>query len=100
MGTQIKQPETIREVQKKITVALQEGKDPGSLIRELAEVIAFIEDDSFNSRVPCGIVAYTGEELKELFDEGKPELSPEALRLIHEAKKAGGGHVISHEEKG
>ncbi|MBM4463424.1 MAG: hypothetical protein FJ012_08825 [Chloroflexi bacterium] len=65
----------------------------------VGEVIAFIEDDSFKSRVPCGIMAYTRRELKELFDEGKPELSPANLRLIHEAKKAG-GHVVSHEPKG
>jgi len=64
------------------------------------EMIAFVRDDTFKSHVPCGIVYYTDEELRELFGEGKPGLSAKDLRLIHEAKKAGGGHVISHEAKG
>jgi hypothetical protein len=64
------------------------------------EMVAFIKDDSFKSRVPCGIVAYTDKELRELFGEGKPGLSARELRLIHEAKKIGGGRIISHEPKG
>jgi hypothetical protein len=65
-----------------------------------AEMIAFIKDDTFKSRVPCGIVSYTSQELKELFGNGKPELTAKDLRLIHEGKKTGGGHIISHEPKG
>lgn len=65
-----------------------------------SEMIAFIHNDTFKSHVPCSIVAYTDKELKELFGEGKSSLSAESLRLIHEAKKAGGGHIICHKLKG
>lgn len=40
--------------------------------------------------VSCGIVAYSSKELKELFGSGKPELAVKDLRLLHEAKRAGG----------
>jgi hypothetical protein len=42
----------------------------------------------------------SGKELKELFGESKPGLSARDLKLIHEAKKGGGGYIISHEPKG
>lgn len=63
------------------------------------EMVAFIKNDSFKDAVPCNVVAYTEKELKELFGEGKSLLSPSALKLIHEAKKVGGGHVTSYERR-
>lgn len=61
------------------------------------EKIAFIRDLRFLGHVPKGIPIYTSAELKELFEEGKPKLKPEALKLLHEAKKAGG--VVTSYEK-
>ena len=61
------------------------------------EVIAFIRDDSFKGKVPAGLVTYTSKELKELFGEGKLGLSAADLRLIHEAKRAG-GRIASHQD--
>jgi hypothetical protein len=48
------------------------------------QVVAFIKNGVFKSRGPCGIVAYSSKELKELFGSGKPELAVKGLRLIHE----------------
>jgi hypothetical protein len=53
----------------------------------LGEMVAYVRDESQASRVPCGIVTYTEQELKELFDG---HLSTKALRLVHEAKRHGG----------
>ena len=50
------------------------------------EMVAFVRDDRQASRVPCGIVTYTEQELTELFGNRR---STKALRLIHEAKKHG-----------
>ncbi len=50
------------------------------------EVIAFIREESFRSKIPGGIAVYSDAELKELFGQGK---TPASLKLIHEAKKAG-----------
>jgi hypothetical protein len=54
------------------------------------EIIAFIRDETFRSKVPCGIVVYTLAEVEELWGAGKPTTPPETLRLIHETKKRGG----------
>jgi hypothetical protein len=51
------------------------------------EVIAFIREESFRSKVPGNIVVYTDAELSELFGGNR---SPKALRLIYEAKRHGG----------
>ncbi|MBN2098107.1 MAG: hypothetical protein JW753_00770 [Dehalococcoidia bacterium] len=51
------------------------------------EMVAFVRDDSYASRVPCGIVTYTEQELTELF---RGHRSIKALRLVHEAKRRGG----------
>jgi len=58
------------------------------------EIMAFVQDDTYKSRVPCGIVVYTSAELKELFGGNR---SPKALRLIHEAKRHG-GQATDYEE--
>jgi len=51
------------------------------------EMVAFVRDDRRASRVPCGIVTYTEQELTELFGGHR---STKALRLVHEAKRHGG----------
>ena len=51
------------------------------------EMVAFVRDDNQASRVPCGIVTYTEQELTELFGGHR---STKALRLVHEAKRHGG----------
>jgi hypothetical protein len=51
------------------------------------EMVAFVRDDHHASRVPCGIVTYTEQELTELFGGHR---STKALRLVHEAKRHGG----------
>lgn len=65
------------------------------------ELVAFVNDLNVVSkkRVPAGLVIYNDHELRELFGEDKPGLSASDLRLIHEAKRAGGGHIVSHEAK-
>jgi len=55
----------------------------------LGEVIAYTKDDTFKNLVPVGVVVYTSEELRELFQD-KPKITPETLRMIHQAKKTGG----------
>ena len=57
-------------------------------------MVAFVKDDSFKGKVPAGLVIYDDHELRELFGEGKPGLSAATLRLIHEAKRAGGGPIV------
>lgn len=54
------------------------------------EIMAFIREETFRSKVPGGIVVYTLAEIEELWGEGKPKTPPETLRLIHETKKRGG----------
>ncbi len=57
------------------------------------EMVAFVRNGRFASRVPCGVVTYTARELTELFGGNR---SPRALRLVHEAKRHGG--VVSSAE--
>lgn len=54
------------------------------------EKIAFIRDTRSRKYIPEGIPVYSSEDLKELFGDGKPKISPAELKLIHEAVKAGG----------
>jgi len=58
------------------------------------EMVTFVKNDSFKDRIPCGIVAYTVEELRELFKKG--EVSQHHLKLVHEAKKQG-AEIAGHE---
>ncbi len=60
------------------------------------EMVAFIRDDSQRNSVPAGLVAYTSQELRELFGYGQAGLSPQSLRLIHQAKKHG-ANVLTYE---
>ena len=48
--------------------------------------------------LPRGYVVYREQELKELFGEGKPPLSPGHFKLVHGAKRLGGAKVIGQEE--
>ena len=54
------------------------------------EVIAFIREERYRSKIPGGIVVYTLAEIEELYGEGKPKIPPETLKMIHEAKRHGG----------
>jgi hypothetical protein len=61
------------------------------------EMVAFVQDDTYRPRVPCGIVTYTQQELTELFGGNR---SPKALRLIFEAKRNGGQVRDCHNDRG
>lgn len=61
--------------------------------------VAFIKDLRYKKFVPKDTVYFTNAELKELFGEGKPKLKPVDLKLIFEAKKAG-GEVLNYEKQG
>jgi hypothetical protein len=63
----------------------------------LGELIAFVKNDSFKEKVPFNLVAYTSQELRELFGDGKPGLSARHLRPSHEANPAG-GHIGSQQD--
>ena len=56
------------------------------------ERIAFVKDKSFAVLAPRDAVAYTEDELRQMFT-GAP-LDDDALRLVHHAKKLGNGHVV------
>lgn len=62
----------------------------------LQEMIAFIRDETFRGAVPAGVVAYTSDELWEPYGTDRPPASAHTLRMIHEAKRAG-GRVASRE---
>ena len=62
------------------------------------EMVAFIRDDSQRGNVPADLVAYTSQELLELFGDGKSTPSPDTIRIVHEAKKQG-GHITSYETR-
>lgn len=61
------------------------------------EKVAFIRAPQFLRHVPRGIVVYNDGELRELYGEGKPEITHQSLKLLHEAKKSG-AIVYSHKE--
>lgn len=62
----------------------------------LQEMVAFYRDEDDKVRITPGVVAYSVEELGRLFADGT-EVAASTLRLIHEAKRLGGGAVISSE---
>ena len=57
----------------------------------LADFIAFYRDEDGREQIPPGFVPYSLEELNRLFGHDAP--SSHSLRLIHEAKKCGGGTI-------
>jgi len=62
----------------------------------LRDLVAFYKSEADRERIPSGFVAYSDQELRELFGERKTPLSEHSLRLIHEAKKRG-GRVVDNE---
>ena len=54
----------------------------------IQDLVAFVRSDADMGKVLPGFVMYTKQELEILFGEDAPSQSH--LRLIHEAKKAGG----------
>jgi len=64
---------------------------------DFGEMVAFIREESFRSKVPGNIVVYTDAELSELFGGNR---SPKALRLIFEAKRNGGQVRDCHNDTG
>ena len=63
----------------------------------LKDFIAFHRDEDSRKQIPPGFVPYSLEELNRLFGHDAP--SPGSLRLIHEAKKCGGGTVTECRSK-
>ena len=66
----------------------------------LADVVAFYRTEEDRARIPAGIVGYSIEELRTLFEDEAGDLSPDALRLIHHAKQVGGGRVLGDDSAG
>jgi|TARA_B100002003_G_C13774740_1_gene384079 hypothetical protein len=54
------------------------------------DFVAFYSGEKNRQSVPPGFVPYSLEELSKLFAEGEEPLSPNGLRLVHQAKKMGG----------
>ena len=62
----------------------------------LEDLVAFYRTEADLRKIPAGFVAYSDQELRELFGDGKSVPSPKHLRLIHEAKKRGGQIIDSN----
>jgi hypothetical protein len=62
----------------------------------LEDFVVFHRDDVDPATLPPGFVPYSVQELERLFGDGT-EVAASTLRLIHQAKKLGGGAVISSE---
>ncbi|MBI2853304.1 MAG: hypothetical protein HYX87_00085 [Chloroflexi bacterium] len=61
----------------------------------MGDLIAFYRDEDSQCLIPPGFVPYSSDELRELFGGDGKELSIEHIRLVHAAKKAAGGEVIT-----
>ena len=55
----------------------------------LRDLVAFHRDDVDPATIPAGFVPYSDDELRHLFGEDGAEPSPDALKLIHAAKRTG-----------
>jgi len=64
----------------------------------LEDIVAFCRTEEDRARIPAGIVGYSIEELTRLFGPG--EVAESTLRLIHHAKKLGGGRVLGNDPAG
>jgi len=74
---------------KAINDAVERGGVCLTYCTALSDLVAFIKDDADWNRVPPGFVAYTIQEVASFFD-----MPIESIRLIHAAKRAGGGSVL------
>jgi hypothetical protein len=63
----------------------------------LRDLVAFHSDDVDPARIPALFVPYSEHELLHLFDEDGDQPSPDALWLIHAAKKTGA--IITNSRK-
>ena len=63
----------------------------------LRDLVAFHRDDVDPATIPPGFVPYSDDELRHLFGEDGAQPSPDALRLIHAAKKTGA--IITNSRK-
>ena len=63
----------------------------------LQDLVAFHRNDVDPATIPPGFVPYSDDELRPLFGEDGDQPSPDALRLIHAAKKTGA--IITNSRK-
>ena len=63
----------------------------------LRDLVAFHRDDVDPATIPPGFVPYSDDELRPLFGKDGDQPSPDALRLIHAAKKTGA--IITNSRK-
>ena len=63
----------------------------------LRDLVALHRDDVDPATIPAGFVPYSDDELRYLFGEDGDQPSPDALRLIHAAKKTGA--IITNSRK-
>ena len=55
----------------------------------LDDLVAFHRDDVDPAAIPAGFVPYSDDELHDMFGDDGVKRSPDALRLIHAAKRSG-----------
>jgi len=55
----------------------------------LQDLVAFHRNDVDPDTIPAPFVPYSDDEVRHLFGEDGAQPSPDALRLIHAAKKTG-----------
>ena len=66
----------------------------------LGDLVAFHRDDVDPAAIPAGFVPYSDDELHCLFGDDGVKRSPDALRLIHAAKRSGVAMPGSAEDEG
>ena len=66
----------------------------------LQDLVAFSNSEADADRAPQGVVTYTVGELALLFGDTASAPSPDAMHLIHHAKKLGGGRVLGNDPAG
>ena len=65
----------------------------------LRDLVAFHRDDVDPATMPAPFVPYSDDEVRHLFREDGDQPSPDALRLIHAAKKTGAIITNSRNER-
>ena len=55
----------------------------------LQDLVAFHRNDVDPATIPAGFVPYSDDEVRHLFDEDGAKPSPDAIQLIHAAKRTG-----------